>query len=291
MIEGSPSKVMMNNKSQESDAPIADINQLREQFMKNEYGLQIIDGNAILSHQSRVTGGVKYIKCHGKIFERLAEIRGAKREADIIKSFLDRALINLPIPGEELIHMSLFYSIVILYGKVFTSNSRCRPHPDIHSIFNEDEVATHQELMKIRNTVLAHAGDNAYEVNDMHLMVNEKGDVLGFFFNFVDIAFPSREILTTIRKMVEKICVFYDEKAKHCLESIYNKFTEATDLNFLGEEKDEYRFHEFHSNLFAYIVKFEASMYEFPPFKIFTKGRSSEEGLSHSQETEDAEFS
>lgn len=228
-------RYIVNNQSDENKAITLNINELRSQFMKKEYGLQIFDGNSTLRHQSSIGSNVKYIKCEGKIFERLAEIRGAKREADIVKSFIDRALINLPIPGEELIHMSIFNTIVILYGKVFTSNSRSRPHPDPGLIFNEKEVATHEELMKIRNTVLAHAGDNAYEVNDIYLMVDGNDDAIGFFFNFVDIAFPSEEILTTIDRMLDKVCIFYEEKAKDCLDSIYKKMTTAKDSHFFGE--------------------------------------------------------
>lgn len=255
------------------------IGEWASKFMHKHYGLQIVSSNTALGHQSSEPNGkrIKYLQCEGIIFRRFAEIRGAKRELDILGSFVDRSLLRMPLPDEDLIQMSLFNSIIVLYGKIFSSNSRNRPSPDPSAIFTSEEYEIHKELISIRNTVIAHSGDNSHERNDIHFMLDDDNYVTGYLLNFIDIAFSSNEILNKVKEMVNKISQFYDDKSRACMDAIYKQVLKENQILSTGEVEEKYVFNDFHSNAFLYVIKLESAKYDFSPFKLITSEQDSPE--------------
>ncbi len=246
------------------------IGEWASKFMHKHYGLQVVAGDTKVACQNADTNDckVKYLQCDGDIYRRFAEIRGAKRELDIILAFLNRSLLKMPIPDEDLIKMSLFNSITVLYGKIFSSNSRSRPIPDPSVIYTQEEYEIHKELVEIRNTVIAHSGDNNHEVNNIHFMIDENNYVIGYLMNFVDIAFLSYELLDKVMTMVTKVSNFYDDKSKRCMDAIYRNISKENQIHSVGEIEQKYVFNDFHSKVFSYTIKFESAKYDSPFFKL-----------------------
>lgn len=96
--------------------------------------------------------------------------------------FVKKTAIKLKEVNDITIKESLWYSLIAIYGRCYTnaSNSK-KPNLEPKVLFGKDqqktESETHEKLMTIRHTFLAHRGDNENEIPVVYLEMPKNEEI------------------------------------------------------------------------------------------------------------------
>ena len=135
------------------------------------------------------------------------------------------------------IEASLWYSLIITYGKCFTENQSGRSRLEENNCFNDIQELkeTHQSIMDLRHGFIAHRGDTENEQAIVFMKIPKAepiGDTTEFKISSTKSFSPS------IDKIHEYIKLF-----DHLLNLVQDKIqrqAEKVNLNFLNEIDQKY---------------------------------------------------
>jgi hypothetical protein len=97
-------------------------------------------------------------------------IQGDLQEVQAMINYLNS---NNVIP--EIVRTSMYKSIIIQYSKCYTQPTKGRKQKlESNYVFgdNAELMKTHKELMELRNTLVAHAGEGKYDNGEMVIQLN-----------------------------------------------------------------------------------------------------------------------
>ena len=139
-------------------------------------------------------------------------------------------------PRNEQLEESLWYSLISLYGRCYTDASHSKkPKLDKKDIFKELEqtniiLTTHEKLFDIRNTFLAHRGDNENEYPIVYLKIpkneNISEDNIPFEIVTNRYSSESEDFLNNIIKLVEYLLPKIETKMEKCSDKLFAKVIE-----------------------------------------------------------------
>lgn len=91
------------------------------------------------------------------------------------------ALVQLKNRNNDIVMISLFTTVIILYGKCFTDSSSSKSTKIESTIFeNEDKFQNlHLELMNLRHNFIAHRGFSEHEFGKAYFQINPKKMIWG----------------------------------------------------------------------------------------------------------------
>ena len=114
---------------------------------------------------------------------------------------------------------TLWYSLISLYGRCFTDSSHSKkPKLETNDLFSSSngELITHQNLMDIRHTFIAHRGDNDNELPIVYLKIpkNESIKENNTPFQIISTRYTteSQDFLKEIISLAEFIILKVNEK-------------------------------------------------------------------------------
>jgi len=137
-----------------------------------------------------------------------------------------------------IIEASLWYSLIVTYGKCFTQNDIGYSKLEEKDCFGEDElglIEIHKNIMNLRHSFIAHRGDTENETAIVFIKI-PKNEPVG---NLTEFKISStKSVSPSIEKLND-----YLELFNHLLKILDNKIqkqTEKINLNFLNEIDQEY---------------------------------------------------
>ncbi len=135
--------------------------------------------------------------------------------------FVKETANKLKEVNDNTIKENLWYSLIAIYGRCFTDASKSKkPKLESKDIFNSEshklEQFTHEKLIDIRHTFLAHRGDNENEIPVVYLEMpkNEEINDENLIFQIVSTRYTSesKEFLDDVINLCEFLLAELNKK-------------------------------------------------------------------------------
>ena len=146
-------------------------------------------------------------------------------------------------PRNEHLEENLWYSLISLYGRCFTNAAHSKkPNLSINDVFKglaETNIIlqTHLKLFEIRNTFIAHRGDNGNEYPIVYLKIpknkNEYDDDFSFEIVSNRYSTESVEFLNNVSNLIDFVLKNIEIKIQKCGDKLLPKLLEL-DKELLG---------------------------------------------------------